>query len=101
MDGGRGPARSNVEGMQFMSLADTTLNLDQGDDSLSAENKPPDFSPFIVMAKQPPVSNGPNHELAHGEDEEDDEGHHFLEGHTALKFLLAGGIAGAGGFIHL
>ena len=54
-----------------------------------------------MTAKQPPVSNGPNHELTHGEHEEDDEGHHFLEGHTALKFLLAGGIAGAGGFIHL
>lgn len=30
-------------------------------------------------------------------DEEHEEEHaHFLEGHTALKFLLAGGIAGAG-----
>ena len=62
------------------------------------------MSPFIAAAKQsqpqPPVSNGPKHELAHGEDEEDD-GHHFLEGHTALKFLLAGGVAGAGGFISL
>ena len=54
-----------------------------------------------MASKQPPVSNGPNHELAHGEDGEDDEAHHFLEGHTALKFLLAGGIAGAGGFIPL
>lgn len=77
------------------------MTLSQGDDSLSAENKPPDLSPFIAAATQPPVSNGPNHELAHGEGEEDDESHHFLEGHTALKFLLAGGVAGAGGFIHL
>ena len=77
------------------------MTLSQGDDSLSAENRPPDLSSFIVASKQPPVSNGPDHELAHGEDEGDDEGHHFLEGHTALKFLLAGGIAGAGRFIHL
>lgn len=81
--------------------ADTTLTLFKGDDSLSAENKPPDLSSLLVAAKQAPISNGPNHELAPGEHEEDDEGHHFLEGHTALKFLLAGGIAGAGGFIHL
>jgi solute carrier family 25 phosphate transporter 23/24/25/41 len=26
----------------------------------------------------------------------DEPQHHFLEGHTALKFLFAGGIAGAG-----
>jgi solute carrier family 25 phosphate transporter 23/24/25/41 len=72
------------------------LTLSQGDESLSAENKPPDLTPsFRVAAKQPPVSNGPNH----GGDEEDDESHHFLEGHTALKFLLAGGVAGAGGFV--
>jgi solute carrier family 25 phosphate transporter 23/24/25/41 len=77
------------------------LTLSQGDDSLSAENKPPDSSPIITAAKQPPVSNAPNHELVHGEDEEEDEGHHFLEGHTALKFLLAGGVAGAGGFVPL
>ena len=83
--------------------ADIILTLSQGDESLSAENKPPDLTPsFIVAAKQPPVSDGPNHDVAHGEDEEDDdENHHFLEGHTALKFLLAGGVAGAGGFIPL
>lgn len=28
--------------------------------------------------------------------EQEEETHHFLEGHTALKFLLAGGVAGAG-----
>ena len=81
--------------------ADTIFTLSQGNDSLSTENRPPDSSPFIAAAKQPPVSNGSNHELADGEDEEDDEGHHFLEGHTALKFLLAGGVAGAGGFTPL
>lgn len=48
-----------------------------------------------AVAKQLPASNELNHELAHGEKEEE-ESHHFLEGHTALKFLLAGGVAGAG-----
>ena len=28
--------------------------------------------------------------------EDDDESHHQLEHHTAMRFLLAGGIAGAG-----
>ena len=78
----------------------TILTPSQGDVSLSAENRPPDLSPLTAAATKSPVSNGQNHELAHGEDEEE-EGHHFLEGHTALKFLLAGGIAGAGGFILL
>lgn len=30
------------------------------------------------------------------EDEETEHHHHFLEGHTALKFLFAGGVAGTG-----
>lgn len=72
---GNGPARVNVG----------------GDGNLSAEDKPPDSGPFIAVAKQPPVSN----ELNHGEEEEEEEGHHFLEGFPALKFLLAGGVAGA------
>ena len=84
-----------------MRTADTVLALSQGDDSFSAENKPPDSSPFMAVAKQPPVSNGSNHEIAHGEDEDEDAGSHSLEGHTALKFLLAGGVAGAGEFIPL
>ena len=29
-------------------------------------------------------------------EDDDAEHYHFLEGHTALKFLLAGGVAGAG-----
>lgn len=105
MDGGCDPAHIQVKGIRFYIAhskpANTILALSQGDNSLSAENKPPDSSPFMAVAKQPPVSNGSNHELAHGEDEEEDEGSHFLEGHTALKFLLAGGVAGAGEFIPL
>lgn len=30
--------------------------------------------------------------------EEDEEQHHVFGGHTALKFLFAGGVAGAGKF---
>ena len=46
----------------------------------------------MALAQQAQVSK---HEFAHGEDEEEEEDH-FLEGYTALKFLLAGGAAGAG-----
>jgi len=35
-------------------------------------------------------------EEGHDYYEEEDEHHGWLEGHTALKFLSAGGIAGAG-----
>lgn len=45
----------------------------------------------MALAQQAQVSK---HEFAHGEDEEEED--HFLEGYTALKFLLAGGVAGAG-----
>lgn len=81
-------------------LADAILIPSQGDDSLSAENKPPDSALLIAAAKQPHASK--NHEFPHDEEqEEEEEGHHFLEGHTALKFLLAGGVAGAGEFLPL
>lgn len=33
------------------------------------------------------------------EEAEEEEERHFLEGHAALKFLLAGGVAGAGAFL--
>ncbi|KAK7470582.1 hypothetical protein VKT23_002006 [Stygiomarasmius scandens] len=80
-DDGRGPARVTME----------------GDVSLSAEDKPP----------SPPHTGNinANHSgqgarapvpVEHDEDEIDDDDHHaFIEHHTALKFLLAGGIAGA------
>lgn len=98
MTDGRG---DNVKGIYTIYTAHSKSAADtiQDDISLSAENKPPDSSTFIAAATQSPASNGPNHELAHCEDEE--EGHHFIEGHTALKFLLAGGVAGAGGFTSL
>lgn len=36
------------------------------------------------------------HEEHFDEYDDDDEHHSWLEGHTALRFLAAGGIAGAG-----
>ena len=73
--------------------------MSQGDVSLGAENKPPDSVLFLAATKKPPVSNESNQSTEGGEAEE--EGHHFLDGHTSLKFLLAGGVAGAGGSIPL
>jgi solute carrier family 25 phosphate transporter 23/24/25/41 len=65
--------------------------------SLSAEDKPPDLgtSRPYVEGLHPVAPQGQHHD--HHEFEEDEEEHHnWLEGHSALKFLLAGGIAGAG-----
>ncbi|KAJ7129594.1 mitochondrial carrier domain-containing protein [Mycena epipterygia] len=65
----------------------------EGDVSLSAEDRP------IIQLKAEPSGAQMAHKLENGhpeavsEDEEDP--HSWLEGHTALKFLLAGGIAGA------
>ncbi|KXN89640.1 Calcium-binding mitochondrial carrier SAL1 [Leucoagaricus sp. SymC.cos] len=67
-DDGRGPARVTME----------------GDVSLSAEDKPPDSM----------LHNHTNTKYL--DDDDDDEDHQsFLERHTSLRFLLAGGIAGA------
>lgn len=66
----------------------------QGDLSLSAEDKPPPImlSNIGASGSQPTIRS--DHD---GDDysEEDEEPHSWLEGQTAVKFLLAGGIAGA------
>ena len=65
--------------------------------SLSAEDKPPDGSPPLSTAViAVTVADMEDEDDRDDEIDEDDEKHSFLEGHTALKFLLAGGIAGAG-----
>ncbi|KAI5833813.1 mitochondrial carrier [Schizophyllum commune Tattone D] len=69
-DDGRGPARVNME----------------GDVSLSAEDKPP--------GTQRQEQNADD-EFEDDEEEEEADDHHVLAGYTALRFLLAGGIAGA------
>lgn len=78
-------------------------SLPPGDVSLSAEDKPPEHPAY----KMTPSSLRPSSTSAtsdsdeeYDELDEDQEGeekeHSFLDGHTSLKFLLAGGIAGAG-----
>lgn len=83
-----------------------------GDVSLSAEDKPPGPPTYKVNPSGPysnPSSSTallePDEEGEEQEDEEydyfdedevEEEQHQFLEGHTAIKFLLAGGVAGAG-----
>ncbi|KAJ6539946.1 mitochondrial carrier [Mycena sp. CBHHK59/15] len=65
----------------------------EGDVSLSAEDRPP------TQSKVEPSGSHVPYKLEisdHEEDSEDEEeAHGWLEGHTAMKFLLAGGIAGA------
>ncbi|RDB22471.1 Calcium-binding mitochondrial carrier SAL1 [Hypsizygus marmoreus] len=87
-DDGRGPARVTME----------------GDVSLSAEDKPPETAmrSSNVGASGSTLSHlipGFLHdEETEEEDEpyyEDEEPHNWLRGQTAVKFLLAGGIAGA------
>ncbi|KAF8897599.1 mitochondrial carrier domain-containing protein [Infundibulicybe gibba] len=87
-DDGRGAARVTME----------------GDVTLSAEDKPPvlgNMRPSNIGASGSGLAqfSSASHASEEGEGHElpaeDEEPHHFLEGHTALKFLLAGGIAGA------
>lgn len=71
-----------------------------GDVSLSAEDKPPE--PIAYKVTYPSQVNGhaldlePDGDFDYLDEGEEIEHHHFLEGHTALKFLFAGGVAGAG-----
>lgn len=77
----------------------------EGDVSLSAEDKPPDGPSKAVPNTQVPAISQPllpvqstyvEHEEAQEDDDDAfDDSHGWLEGHTALKFLLAGGVAGA------
>ncbi|KAF9485293.1 mitochondrial carrier [Pholiota conissans] len=87
-DDGRGAARVNME----------------GDVSLSAEDKPPsplsyDFAsyPLPSSVASKPMEGDVDEEYGYPEDyqEVDEPQYQFLEGHTAVKFLFAGGIAGA------
>jgi solute carrier family 25 phosphate transporter 23/24/25/41 len=75
-----------------------------GDVSLSAEDRPPKLSlaatsPTATLST-PLDSRQPTRSTTLDFDEEDEEeeplDHAAIESHTAFKFLLAGGIAGAG-----
>ncbi|KAI0068778.1 mitochondrial carrier [Artomyces pyxidatus] len=80
-DDGRGAARVTME----------------GDVSLSAEDKPPDYLLHRPGAPTPPVDHDMLEEYDDEEEIEEEhvEHHDWLEGHMALKFLAAGGVAGA------
>lgn len=60
----------------------------------------PSTSPLSPLSPSPnssALANDEDDEYDYfDEDEQDEPQHHFLDGHTALKFLFAGGIAGAG-----
>jgi solute carrier family 25 phosphate transporter 23/24/25/41 len=71
-----------------------------GDVSLSAEDKPPEPASYkVITSKQvdgQALNLEPDGDYDHLQEDERIEHHHFLEGHTALKFLFAGGVAGTG-----
>ncbi|KAG6869250.1 hypothetical protein C0993_000003 [Termitomyces sp. T159_Od127] len=84
-DDGRGPARLTME----------------GDALLSAEDRPP----FNIMSSgsgstSPHSTSSFSHQEEHQEegelyDDDEHESHGWLDNHSAIKFLLAGGVAGA------
>ncbi|KAH7920164.1 mitochondrial carrier [Leucogyrophana mollusca] len=83
-DDGRGAARVTME----------------GDVSLSAEDKPPPLplprTSSVVGQNGVPGDHTAVTDDDNDWDEDEEEEHHdWLEGHTAIKFLMAGGIAGA------
>jgi solute carrier family 25 (mitochondrial phosphate transporter), member 23/24/25/41 len=81
-----------------------------GDVSLSAEDKPPSPPTYKINPSGPHYNSSSSATLLEPDDEgeeeeydyfdedevEEEEQHQFLEGHTAIKFLFAGGVAGAG-----
>jgi hypothetical protein len=77
-------------------LAHNSLAHATGDVSLSAEDRP------TIQLKVEPSNTqitpklDTGHTQAESEEEEEEEHHDWLDGNEALKFLLAGGIAGAG-----
>lgn len=105
-DDGRGAARVNMEGevAHLPRRAGLTAISLQGDVTLSAED---------LSLAQPPIASSSkeaqaipvDHDSSYTDEEDDDgdfedyeeEPHHsWLGGSTAVKFLFAGGIAGAG-----
>jgi len=84
-----------------------------GDVSLSAEDKPPDYliyrPPAVQLQPVPSTSHKRTPILSENDDADDDDDddllqehhiehdhHYWFGGTTALKFLAAGGVAGAG-----
>lgn len=78
-DDGRGPARVNME----------------GDVSLSAEDRPPSSHHHRQDSEEDEYDDGYVDELDDAEADEHEPSRSLLQGHSALQFLLAGGVAGA------
>ena len=114
-DDGRGAARVNMEGTYPFPLAPPLLcqhwSAPTGDVTLSAEDMAPTPVSYPYSTKQPPPPTPPvdfegDDDLEEGdedefyaEEEEEEDRHYWLHLPTAAKFLLAGGVAGAGELI--
>lgn len=94
---GRGVARVTMEGSSCRLVVIPAWLIPLGDVSLSAEDKPPDRPP---KSADEAVHAQPEHRQTK-QDEQEEADDTMIESHTALKFLLAGGIAGAGAFVNV
>lgn len=101
-DDGRGAARVNMEGMihNFKVYTSSEFFNLLGDVSLSGEDRPPNGNKSSGFNPEPTPTLGEEPQdkedgfEQHYEHDDDDE-HNWLMGHTA-RYLLAGGVAGAG-----
>jgi solute carrier family 25 (mitochondrial phosphate transporter), member 23/24/25/41 len=99
---GRGSARVNMEGWCFLTIPSASRQLTTcpaGDVSLSAEDKPPPATKRdggLHLPQNTRTYDWDEEEEPFDDPEADAATSHVLEGHTALKFLFAGGVAGAG-----
>ncbi|KAI0353621.1 mitochondrial carrier [Trametes cingulata] len=87
-DDGRGAARVNMEGDVSLSAED--LSLEPPPVSTASKEIPP-----IPVDHRSPYEDEEDDEEYDDEYEEEEHHHSWLGGSTAVKFLLAGGIAGA------
>jgi solute carrier family 25 phosphate transporter 23/24/25/41 len=120
-DDGRGSARVTMEGACLPTSHASGLTIwltgimptlpTPGDVSLSAEDKPPNHliyrPPAVQLQQVPSVDHDRTPSRSENDDADDDDDglfqehhnddhHSWLGGMTALKFLMAGGVAGAG-----
>lgn len=85
-------------GNRFLHL---THFVRQGDVTLSAEDHTHPFTILKAIPNETPPLPIDHTVIGNDEDDYEDhekEHHDWLEGHPAIKFLLAGGVAGAGGY---
>lgn len=108
----RGPVITHVVQVRRINSLCFTPAPHAGDVSLSAEDKPSNYlvyRPPAVLLPVPPREHDTTPNATDGDDDGDDidddllQEHHHMDDHhswlggtTALKFLAAGGVAGAG-----